>query len=297
MKNGKKFLFLRISIYLTGIVVLATVLFFNIWEIKQKKEVMTQSSTKPENFFSYTKSNYQDVKIDVLYSKKPRNPQPRIAKTLSIFLQEEKTGVYYKDELQDKLTKNNNSQYPNGSLLEYNNTVYLLEEGELRKITSPDVFQALGYKWEQIKKINQKEFNSFSISKHSIDLKALQDPEKFPEDIIIKDQDKFYITGGSSYYPLYLKKEKIEELWPKFTYASASKFQENNSIPLKCYETKNEKIIACQAKLEEINREFGNIYQINTPSSETPEKIKIELKRNLTAPEIWENIKKLFTKQ
>jgi hypothetical protein len=258
---------------------------------------MQQSEFKPTDFLAYTNNNYRAVEATLHYKEKPQNPHPQIAKTLSIFSQEKKDGVYYKEKLQEKLTKSNNSQYFNGSLLEFNNTIYFLEEGQLRKIVSPKIFQALGYDWSQVKQINQQAFNSFSLSKKLIDFETLQNPEDFPEDLIIKDQNNFYITGTESYYPIHLSEQKIKEIWTDFTYGEASKFETKNAKPLKCYRTNNEKIIKCKTELNKLNKTTGNAYQINTSLEEIPEKIEIKLERTLTTSEIWQKIKKLFTKQ
>lgn len=55
------------------------------------------------------------------------------------------------------------NMYANGSLLQYNGTVYWYSSGALRGIVSPDAFNSCGFNWAAITDITAEIFNSFPL--------------------------------------------------------------------------------------------------------------------------------------
>lgn len=91
-------------------------------------------------------------------------------------------------------------QHPNGALIKAKdgNSVYLLENGSKRPIANPSVFEARGYKWNEVIEISRAELNSYStgngISTYPDGyLLAGSDGKVYA----ISDGAKRYITGPS----------------------------------------------------------------------------------------------------
>jgi hypothetical protein len=65
------------------------------------------------------------------------------------------------EQLSEIIKNNNGSDIANGSLISYNDTVYLISDGKVRSILSPEIFLQMGFKWESVTKVDGNVFNSF----------------------------------------------------------------------------------------------------------------------------------------
>jgi len=288
MKPETKFILLRISIYLTGFLVIVWVIGINVWEIKSKTAPLIQAENG--NYFVYTDRNYDRAELTLNFETEiPENLQVKISKDFSVFSSHRKKGIYEEAKLQEKLFKNNPTQYPNGSFLKFKNKLYFLDEGTLLPLASFSILEIFNLDKKNLAEINAEDFEE--LPKEDL-LTTASIRENFPENIIIKKDDTSYITGSDGYYPLYIANiaQIIKDL--NHTYI------EIKSIPTeaKCYKNQNSQAI-CEFKLNNKNLSIGNVYKVIISENNkilNSKNLSVKLFNNLNLIEFLTETGKLF---
>ena len=182
MKPETKFILLRVSIYLTGFLIVAWVIGINIWEIKQKTAPLIKVSDN--QYIVYTERNYDQAELTLEFEKEiPENLRVEINPELSAFLSHRDKVIYNQDALLKKLFNANPTSIPNGSFVKYKKNIYFLEDGFLRRVLNKDILKKFSLDKNKLPEIEEKELKLFQPGEN-LTLQSMK--EKFPEKIIIK---------------------------------------------------------------------------------------------------------------
>ena len=293
MKAEARFLLLRTSIYLTGLLIIAWVIGLNIWEIKSKTTPLIK--TENGNYIAYAERNYDQAELTLEFENEiPENIRVEISKDFSVFSTHRKKGVYSEEELKAKLFKHNPTQHPNGSFLTFKNNIYFLEEGTLRPLESSRILEIFNLNKKNLEEINKNNF--FTLPKGDlINTKSIRN--NFPENILLKKDNGFYITGSDGYD--YIISSNIIPLIEDKKYPIINISSETTVG--KCYKSLGNNLeIICYFNLKKQKTKSGNIYFINITSNNQPisnfKTTEIKFRASLTLSEILENIKNMFIK-
>lgn len=295
MNNQRRFLLVRASIYLSGLAVIFWVIGVNVWEIREKTD--TPIKTENGDFIVYTDRNYQNAELTIEFENQiPEILTTTIQKDFSIFLSSRAEGIYTEEDLKAKLFKDNSSQYPNGSFLNYKNDIYLVEEGQLRKLDNSKILNFFNLKKGDLPQLNSEDFKKF-IQAQPFSYLSLQ--HEFPQEMLIGKGSDFFITGEKGYYPIYLSDlEKIQnELNLQVSPIS------NKTTRGDCFKLTDQKI-SCRFDLSQLKSNSGNIYRLsiketNSQPNQPPETIKttsLTLQANPSFAETMNEVKKIFIK-
>ena len=124
---------------------------------------------------------------------------------------------------------------PEGILLSDGQGVFVVSQGKLFLIRSPEVFEAMGYKWEEVKQMDnyEKSFNSY-LSGNLIDFDSAN-----PNGTILKDAKGLFLVWGEKLYSLtpeeqaeYFPEQPIVEIDKKDLRADCS--SDGNSKRISC---------------------------------------------------------------
>jgi hypothetical protein len=258
MSPKTKFNLIRISIYLTGLLIILGIVFYNAWQIKEANPSLVQ--TEKGDLVVFTEKNYQKAEFTLKFTEKiPENLIITLEKDFSIFLDSPSGAIYTEEELQEKLFEENDLEYPNGKIINYQNKNYIVQRGHFKEILDNNFLKILGINENNLDKIS---FNKKILSAidYPLDEKYLK--ENFPERILFEKNGDFYLTGTDSYRPVYIS--NIEDLIEKYNIQTVS----NKSQPAtgKCYKKSGlfSRII-CNFDLEK--NSAGDVYRIKAENN------------------------------
>jgi hypothetical protein len=260
----------------------------NIWEIKEK--TITPVQAENGDFVVYTDKNYQTAQLTIEFENQiPENFTVQIQKDFSVFLEHRKKGVYSEEELKEKLFKNNPTQHPNGAFLKHQKDVYFMEEGRIRKLDTAKILNFFDLIPKQLPEITSEEFNQL-FQDDPLTYQSIQ--ENFPEDILIKKEDFFYITSDNGYNPIHIpNSEKLQKKLNLQLSTLSGKWEAGE-----CFKTNN-KTVNCNLNLNKRVSNYGNIYRIKiNNNAQEVNNLKIKLENNFNPSEIINEIKELFLK-
>jgi hypothetical protein len=253
MSPKTKFKLIRKSIYLTGLFIILGTVFYNAWQIKEK----TFQPIKTENgdLAIFTDKTYQKAELTLEVTEKiPENLTVTLEKDFYIFLDNPSGAIYTEEELKEKLFEENDLEYPNGKIINYQNKNYIVQRGHFKEILDNNFLKILGINKDNLNKIG---FDKETLSTIDYPLNEKDLRENFPERILFEKNGDFYLTGTGNYRPVYIS--NIKDLIEKYNIQTVS----FNSQPVlgKCYKKSNpfSKII-CDFELEKISA--GNIYRV-----------------------------------
>ncbi|MDD3607808.1 MAG: hypothetical protein PHQ20_03350 [Candidatus Moranbacteria bacterium] len=161
------------------------------------------------------------------------------------------------------------SIYPNGSIVAYEDSAYLISRGFHLPIFSADVFIRNGFQWEKLIKANSDVFLQ------------TKEGEKFhyssphPDNSILKiDNEKYFMVWEKQLRPI--KEELLSEVWPDFNWAEikSNKFLQGN-----CQKSESSKNIRCVFTDNSKRMGSAYIFEIKSPLGEI-DKVEIGLKTN-----------------
>lgn len=124
---------------------------------------------------------------------------------------------------------------PEGILLSDGQGVFVMNQGKLFLIRSPEVFESMGYKWENIKQMDnyEKTFNAY-LSGNLIDFNTVH-----PNGTILKNNSELYLVWNMKLYKL--TSEEQSEFFPEQPVVEI--FQ--NNLPADCSEKSDSNRITC----------------------------------------------------
>jgi hypothetical protein len=291
MSPKTKFKLIRISIYLTGLLIILGTVFYNAWQIKEANPSLVQ--TEKGDLVVFTEKNYEKAELNLKFTEKiPENLIITLEKDFSVFLEDLHGAIYTEEELEKKLFEDNALEYPNGKIVKYQNKNHIIDKGQLREITDKSFLDALALNPKNLPEISNEKSNQITIGE-PLQYQEIQDD--FPERILIEKNGDFYLTGTEGCRPVYIS--NIQELIEKYNVQTVS--LNSQSIPGSCYrKTENALEILCDFDLEK--NSTGNIYRINLQSNNQKidnfEKSNLKLTANPTLSELLQEAGNLFVK-
>lgn len=291
MSPKTKFKLIRISIYLTGLLIILGTVFSNAWKIKEK--TFQPIKTEKGDLVIFNEKNYEKAHLSLKFTEKiPENLVVTMEKDFSVFLKDLHGAIYFENEIEKKLSEDNFLEFPNGKIINYQNKNYIIQKGYLREITNKNFLKILGLNENDVEKVDFDEQLSSSVG-HPLEKQEIQ--EDFPERILIEKNGDFYLTGTEGCRPVYIS--NIQELIEKYNIQTVS--LNSQSILGKCYQKAETALeIICDFDLEK--NSTGNIYRINLQSNNQKignfENPNLKLTANPTLPELLQEAKNLFVK-
>lgn len=291
MSPKTKFKLIRISIYLTGLLIILGTVFSNAWKIKEANPSLIK--TEKSDLVVFTDKNYEKAELSLKFNQQiPENLIVTLEKDFSVFLEDIHGAIYTEEELAKKLFEENSLEYPNGKIINYQNKNYIIQKGFLREITSKDFLKIFDLNENALEKIAFSEKISPSIGQ-PLEKQELQ--EDFPERILIEKNGDFYLTGTDGTRPVYIS--NTQELIEKYGLQVVS--LNSQPIPGKCYKKAETALeIICDFDLEK--NSTGNIYQIKIQSNDQKidnfENPTLRLTANPTPSELLQEAGNLFVK-
>lgn len=253
MSPKTKFKLIRISIYLTGLLIILGTVFFNAWKIKEARPPLIK--TEKGDLVVFTEKNYEKAELTLKFTEKiPENLTVTLEKDFLIFLNNPSGAIYTEEELREKLFEENNLEYPNGKIINYQNKNYIVQKGRFKEILDNNFLKILGINENNLDKIS---FDKKILSAIDYPLNEKNLRENFPERILFEKNGDFYLTGTDGYRPVYIS--NIQELIEKYNIQTVS--LNSQPTPGKCYQkAKSALEIICDFNLEK--NLIGNIYKI-----------------------------------
>ncbi len=296
MKKGKVHLKLfRFFIYLTGVAVITFFVSVNIREKKLEvftfgKEVTTLQIPTRDSSYKITTTLFLNEEIGLKKDKL----RVKISKTFPVTLRKKGSKITSEEELKRLIESKKSPNHPNGSLLSFKGDLYLVEGGELRKFSSKNMAERIGFDITKIKEITLEEFEKFG---HHEDLisKKLKASE-YPKNLIIKTPSNFYITGVDNISPI-SSKEVLDSAWKNFLYIESGGNIPEDMDDFDCYVI-NEKEISCDFYPKKIKNDKGTVYFIKATglNKKIIRGISVEVQNSNNIQNLWNNFKQLAWK-
>jgi hypothetical protein len=94
MSPKTKFKLIRISIYLTGLLIILGTVFYNAWQIKEK--TFQPIKTEKGDLVIFNEKNYEKAELNLKFTEKiPENLVVTMEKDFSVFLKDLHGAIYF----------------------------------------------------------------------------------------------------------------------------------------------------------------------------------------------------------
>ncbi len=175
-----------------------------------------------------------------------------------------------KELLQGFLQFENSSQYPNGSIFDFDQSAFFISKGKALPIFSPDVFVGNGFYWENIISADS---DVLSILKEG---ETLRVHHPHPDGTILRiSKEKYFLVWEEKLLPI--SEELLSETWENFNWADIEK---NRPLSGKCQKVVGGKTVSCQFEDNEKRSGMAYIFKISENKNEI-EKVKIKTKTSV----------------
>lgn len=294
--NQKQINLIRIGIYLLGVGVILFVIYQNAFKTVTQTFTFEESyDSRQAIFAAVAPRQFSFIQANILLKKEwdLDNFQSKTAKTFLPLLREKRPMITGKDALLKLLYNSEQATFPNGSVVEFSNTVYFVENGKLRPFLSRYISNQFGLKEENIVKLDEETFNKFEIGQKVL-LKNIREEKNFLQGLVLKTDSQIFITGANHIYPIFSEK-LIRSVWPNFTYIESGGTTEEELLNMQCYKISKTNI-TCEAPLEDLNKKNGNAYVITIHGVplDVIEKVDLCLKNSVDLASSLTSIKTLL---
>jgi hypothetical protein len=229
-----------------------------------------------ENYF------FNKVVLDVSFKnnglKKGETIDISIAKDYESVLYKLEGKIEDKEKLKEQLFLNNSSDFPNGTLFSYGESVYFISQENYLPILDARVFENLGFYWENVKSLNMD------------DVKTLSKGDKInyitphPLGTILKTKKDYFLVGDKERFSI--EEGALWEVWPGFNWVDIDggsvEFFDECSVEIE----KNNKI-RCEFEVDKIRRGNNYIFQLDDDLTSDISKAKVKLKVSRD----WKNVR------
>jgi hypothetical protein len=169
------------------------------------------------------------------------SPEIKMEKTYQAFLFPDGDPITDEGKLKEKLFFDNNSKYPNGSLLHLKptNEVFFISQGKRILFSGPEVFRAFGFSFENMIDVDKSALDQFPEADQDVLLWTHPHPDgtifqSFPS-------HKLYLIADGNKY-LIADKSLLDSIW-----------KENYSVPVGDENPDN--LLVCGANAEDIAKQ------------------------------------------
>jgi len=231
-----------------------------------KFEITKDASANQLTFGTYPLASYRfvDLKIDFEQIQKDNcrqaSPVVSLTKTYQAFLFPDGDPVRDADQLKKYLFQDNNSPYPNGSLLHLKPTdqVFLLSRGQKILFPGPEIFQAFGYSFDNLTEVNKATLDGLPDAENKVFTIAMAHPdgtifEAYPS-------HRLYLIADGKKHEI-ASREILDSVWPKnYTIAVSEPSagnQETCSLPAV---SDKQSSISCRFDGQPLSDSFGRFY-------------------------------------
>lgn len=222
---------MRVIVYAFPVVVVAFGLYFILFPSEvfryyasqpsiSKFEIQknTQSNEISLGVFPHMPNRFIDFSMtmkDVQKSKCQNiSPTVTLEKIHEAFLDPIGDQIADADELKQYLYKDNNSDYPNGTLMHVKTTdqVSLISEGKKILFPSPEIFRAFGYDFNNLTDVDQATLDQFPDAENKVFSWSM----RHPADTIFQayPSHKIYLIAGDQRHEI-MSKDILDAVWPK----------------------------------------------------------------------------------
>lgn len=261
-KQDKKFMALRFSIYFCGLFLIFFLIFLEVAKPESRFFSFSESSHPYQLLFlTPLEENFNQVEV-TLYPKnegfRTEELDVRVAKIPLPMTRMKKKLLLEENDLKKILFKKNDSIFPNGSLLQYGATVYFLEKGKLKPFASKNQIRKLGFDLKKIKKINNETFVKFEISQET---PFLVKKREYPEGLIFKSGNEYFVTGAQNLYPIFSEK-LITKIWEDFSFIETADLKMEKMARMSCFFNQENNSVFCEKNLNQIGIKNGDTCMI-----------------------------------
>lgn len=298
----KQFQLLRLLIYFLDFFIVAGFTLFHALqpEIKTFKNLQTEQENDYATIQHFNRKDYSSINLSIKLTDEEfekideKQIEVKVIKTLSPLLREKGNIIVKESDLREKLFEQNESSISNGNLVSSFFSTFYIEQGNLRKINDTEIknlFKTLTFKTSRIKQADLKKFQL----DEPLDFDNLKKDSKFPKNLILKADEKFYITETDTIHPIFSKK-LIEGIWPNFSFVSANLPKEENMTKMECLKNNDSKELTCSVNLELLKDKKMNVYyfKIENIPLEKNIKLKLDFEENKTFLNYLIRLRKLF---
>lgn len=272
---------IRFLIYISGILFMLFFVFVNILQSNNQVYIFDYNNKSPLELAIPTNDSYKYIILNIKFNEDFHGQEfynPKITQTLSVLTREKRATITQVEELRDKLFEKNNSSFPNGSILTFRRSLYLVENGKLRKFSSKKDFEKFGFKLTSAVEISKQEFKQFSLSEPiSFEDRA---EASFPKGLIIKSDNNFYLTRSNRISPIF-SEALIQKVWPDCSFIEANSTDTKNMVNFDCAIMPDEQVV-CEADLDKVILRNGDIFLLNNQGAPigSIKKIDVMLKKS-----------------
>lgn len=298
----KQFKFLRISIYTLGLFIVLGFITFHVLQIEVKTFKDLQLEQKDDyiiiQYFSQGDHSLVNLSVkltDEEFKEIDENQiEVKVIKTLSPLLRKRGNVIVEESELKKRLFKKNETSVPNGTLVSSFFSTFYIEQGDLRKISDDKIknfFKTPTYEVSSIKRTELKKLQPET----PLDFDDLKKDSKFPKDLTVESDGKFYITGANTIHPIFSRK-LLEKISPNFSFISGKLPKERNMERMNCSKNHKSNELLCSVNLELLEDEKMNVYHFIAKDISLEGIIEPELSFEIekTISNYWARLKNLF---
>ncbi len=178
------------------------------------------------------------------------------------------------EELKKLLWSENPSDFPNGSLVSNNETVYFITRGKYFPISSEVDFIKLGFRWENVKPMDSDELAQFEKGE------KLYNFSSHPDGTVLKDPEgNFFLVWDRERRPI-PKKEWLAKTWPGYNWVAVE--TELIGLPGSCRPSIGEKQLVCTYQDEPGIRGGTYIFNLKEAEDKKIEKVEVSLKTDIS---------------
>lgn len=248
--------------------------------------------------------NHQFIDLSIDFGKIGNNcfenpSQVSLEKTYRAFLYPDGEPIKSKDALKEYLFRDNQSRYPNGSLLHLKPTdeVYLLSDGKKILFPGPEIFRAFGYSFENLTDVEKSAFDQFPDADNRIFFWT----QPHPDGTIFQayPSHKLYLIADGKKHVIE-NSENLSDLWPKYFTIPVDDTDSKNQItcPSQAQKTGRGKIF-CRFDRRQLPSSLGGYYNITLKYSDACPATSAKIKKTrvlLASEKSFATVKDSFRK-
>jgi hypothetical protein len=228
----KIYKFARIIIYMIPVLAVATGLYFAFFPVEtflysssqpklSKFDIQKNSDDNEISFGVFPLRESDIINLNASFKKTDKKscqqnpPSVSLERTYQAFLYSSGPDINDKDDLRNLLFADNNTKYPNGTLLHLKPTdqVFFISHGKRILFPGPEILLAFGYSFDNMVDVDQSVIDQYPEADEKVFLWTLPHPdgtifESFPS-------HSFYLVLNGQ-KRLIANQSSLGEVWPKY---------------------------------------------------------------------------------